>query len=359
MPTSSYPELGCYLLPGHSRKPAELIGEVRAAEQLGLGSAWISERFDVKDAGVSVGAAAAVTERIHIGTAATNINTRHVMSTAAMASSAHHLSNGRFALGLARGVGIRQELWGIPKINNAQLRDFSEMMKKLWRGERVMGYDGALGSFPYLHMADWLDADIPQLFVGFGPKSLSFAGGVFDGVILHTFLSDAALQRATALVRQGAERAGRDPDKVKVWSVLACGVDPSEEQYLRLAVARMATYLQAPGYGELLVAINDWDSRVLEHFRAHPTVANMAGGIDSVASLDQLREIQRLIPDEWLPAAIGTADFAAQRIAGQFKAGADGVILHASTAEQCAPAIASYDKLRDTSRFSGRSNRPA
>jgi probable F420-dependent oxidoreductase len=359
MSTSLYPELGCYLLPGHSRKPAELIREVRDAEELGLGSAWVSERFDVKEAGVCIGAAAAVTERIHIGTAATNINTRHVMSTAAMASSAHHISNGRFALGIARGVGIRQDLWGIPKINNTQLRDFSDMMKKLWRGERIMGYDGALGKFPYLHMADWLDADIPQLFVGFGPKSLSFAGSVFDGVILHTFLSDEALQRATKLVRQGAERAGRDPDSVKVWSVLACGVDPSEEQYLRLAVARMATYLQAPGYGELLVAINDWDSRILESFRAHPTVANMPGGIDSVASLEQLREIQTLIPEEWLPAAIGSADYAAQRIQQQFKAGANGVILHASTAAECAPAIAAYGEIRNAQDFIGRTNRPA
>jgi 5,10-methylenetetrahydromethanopterin reductase len=354
-----YPELGCYLLPGHSQTPADLLTEVRDAERLGLGSAWISERFDAKESGVTVGAAAAVTERIYVGTAATNINTRHVMNTAAMASTAHHISNGRFALGIARGVGIRQDLWGLPKVNNAQLRDFSDMMKRLWRGERVAGYDGSLGNFPYLHMADWVAADIPQLFVGFGPKSLSFAGSVFDGVILHTFLSDAALSRACERVRQGAEHAGRDPDRVKVWSVLACGVDPSEEDYLRMAVARMATYLQAPGYGELLVAINEWDQRQLDAFRAHPTVATMPGGIDSVASLEQLQEIQTLIPEEWLPAAFGTASHAAQRIDEQFKAGADGVILHASTAEECAPAIASYGKIRKHARFSGRSNRPA
>mgnify|MGYP003545084982 FL=1 len=35
-----FPELGIYLLPGHSDSPADLLGEVRAAEALGLGSAW-------------------------------------------------------------------------------------------------------------------------------------------------------------------------------------------------------------------------------------------------------------------------------------------------------------------------------
>lgn len=359
MTTTLYPELACYLLPGHSEQPAELIREVRDAEALGLGSAWISERFDAKEAGVSIGAAAAVTERIHIGTAATNINTRHPMGVAAMASSAQRLSQGRFALGIARGVGIRQQLWGLDSVSNAQLRDFYTMMRQLWRGERVMGYDGPLGKFPYLHMADWLDEDIPQLFVGFGPKSLRFAGSVYDGVILHTFLSDDALKRAIHLVREGAEAAGRDPDSVKVWSVLAVGVDPSEEQRLRLDVARMATYLQAPGYGEMLFAINDWDPEQLDAFRKHPLIANMPGGIDSVATLEQLVEIKTLMPEHWLPSAIGTASYAAQRIQDQFSAGAYGVILHASTPAEFAPAVAAYQTIRRHDDFAGRSNRPA
>jgi alkanesulfonate monooxygenase SsuD/methylene tetrahydromethanopterin reductase-like flavin-dependent oxidoreductase (luciferase family) len=44
-PATRFPELGIYLLPGHSDRPADLLDEVRAAEALGLGSAWISERF--------------------------------------------------------------------------------------------------------------------------------------------------------------------------------------------------------------------------------------------------------------------------------------------------------------------------
>ena len=43
-------------------------------------------------------------------------------------------------------------------------------------------------------------------------------------------------------------------------------------------------------------------------FRAAPVVQSMRGGIDSVASLEQLAEIEPLIPDEWLPAAVGTAE---------------------------------------------------
>ena len=75
-------------------------------------------------------------------------------------------------------------------------------MHKLWRGERV-SHQGKLGDFPYLHMKDGMSADIPLMFVGFGIKSLEMAGGLFDGVILHTFLSDDALQRSVRAVRRG------------------------------------------------------------------------------------------------------------------------------------------------------------
>ena len=53
------PELGCYGLAGHTASPADLLDEVRAAEDMGLGSLFLSERFNVKDAGVLAGAAAA------------------------------------------------------------------------------------------------------------------------------------------------------------------------------------------------------------------------------------------------------------------------------------------------------------
>jgi 5,10-methylenetetrahydromethanopterin reductase len=356
-----FPELGFYALSGHTRSPADVLDEVRAAEAMGMGSAWLSERFEVKEVSALAGAAAAVTDRIFIGTGATNINSRHPLLTATMATTLHRLSHGRFALGVARGVGIRYDLMGMEKISNAHLRDFVDVMKKLWRGERV-SYNGPLGHFPYLHMADWISDDIPLMFVGFGEKSLAFAASIFDGVILHTFISDEALARTVNTIRTAAEQAGRDPYSVKIWSVLAVlhqeEHEPDEEKYLRYIVARMATYLQAPGYGELLVKTNAWDVSILEKFRSDDVVRNMLGGIDSVATLDQLRHIRALIPDSWLPAAVGTAEQCAQRINDQFAAGADGVIIHASKPDEFAPVLDAYQQIRDHARFAGRSNRP-
>jgi len=354
---SEFPELGFYTLPGHTDSPADMLDEVRQAEALGLGSAWISERFDVKEVAALAGAAGAVTEKLFIGSGATNINSRHPMLTASMATTLHRLTHGRFALGVARGVGIRYDLMGMEKMTNAHLAEFVDLMRKLWQGERV-SHSGKLGNFPYLHMSNWMNEDIPLMFVGFGPKSLQFAGSLFDGVILHTFLSDDALSRAVNHVRQGAEDAGRDPDSVKVWSVLATACDVDEKTYLKYIVARMATYLQAPHYGELLVDINGWDRKDLEDFRADSIVSAMPGGIDSVATIEQLQHIRTLLPDHWLPAAVGSADDCAQRFNDQFKAGADGIVIHASKPDEFAPVLDAYRTIRDNKRFAQRSNRP-
>ena len=83
----NFPELGFYTLPGHTRSPRDLIDEVTQAEALGMGSAWISERFDVKEAAALAGAAGAVTNKLFIGTAATNINSRHPLVTASIATT--------------------------------------------------------------------------------------------------------------------------------------------------------------------------------------------------------------------------------------------------------------------------------
>lgn len=342
-----FPELDCYILPGHTQTPQDALTEARAAEELGLGRVWLSERFDVKDAGVICSGALAVTSRLKVATAATNPHTRNLLVLATMCSSLHYMSGGRFELGLARGISVRNMMMGLDPVTNRKLSDCVEMLRTLLRGEKVVGYDGALGKLPYLHMGDWIDAEMPMHFVGFGPKSLRMAGKHFDGVHLHTFLTHEGLRRARALVREGAESAGRDPEAVKITTVCATAVNPDREAHLRKMVARMATYMQVPSYAEFLVELNEWDPEVLKAFRAAPIVQSIPGGIDSVASLEQLEEIAPLIPEEWFPAAVGSPEEVARYWLAERENGADSVCIHGSTPDEFRPALAAYASLRD------------
>src|SRR3954471_16550822 len=57
--TEQLGELGFYTLAGHTDSPGDLLEEVRQADTLGLGAAFVSERFNFKDATTLCGAAAA------------------------------------------------------------------------------------------------------------------------------------------------------------------------------------------------------------------------------------------------------------------------------------------------------------
>jgi probable F420-dependent oxidoreductase len=344
-------ELGFYTLAGHSNSPRDLVDEVRVAETIGLGSAFVSERFNLKDAAVLSGAAGAVSTTLGIATAATNHNTRHPLVTATLATTMHRMTDGRFALGLGRGFDALFDVMGLPHVTMAQLDDFAGIMRRLWRGEMVIGHDGPAGKFAFLCQDTAFAEDIPIMLVALGEKTLEFAGRVADGVVLHTFFTDETLARSVAAVRRGAEQAGRDPAGVRVWSVLATvGDHIDEELRMRKLVGRFATYLQ--GYGDLLVSVNGWDPGVLARFRADDLVSGFPGAFDAVADVGQLAHLATLIPSEWLAAsATGSAAQCAAKVIDQFDAGADGVILHGATPSELEPIVAAYRDIRPKGRF--------
>jgi len=339
--TDRLTELGFYGLAGQPDSSRDLIDEVRLGEQLGLGSVFLSERFDKKEIGVLSGAAGAVSEHLTVVTAATNHNTRHPMITAGLARTMQSLTGGRFVLGLGRGIPIIQDTYGIPRITTAALEDFAGILRRLFRGEFIVGHDGPAGSWPVLYLAA-TDEPLPLGLVAFGPRSLEAGGRCFDEVILHTFFTEETTRRCAATVKESAERAGRDPDEVTVWSCLATvGDHIPEDARLMKTVGRLATYLQ--GYGDLLVATNGWDPAVLDRFRADPVVSGFLGGIDSHATTGQLEHLATLLPDEWMAAsATGTAEQCAATVRGQLDLGCDGVILHGATPRELEPVVAAY-----------------
>tara|TARA_B100002051_G_C16649817_1_gene593330 strand:+ start:115 stop:1203 length:1089 start_codon:yes stop_codon:yes gene_type:complete len=355
---SKFPELGFYGLPGHTRSPRDILKQAQDAEALGLGNIMISERPDYKEIAAICGAVAAVTNEIFIGTSATNLNKRHPTVTASIGSTLHRLSEGRFALGLAKGVALGWQIRGMQPITYEREREFIDLLRRLWRGETIKGYEGSLGVYPLLSVADYLDEELPILYVGFGPKSLEHAGQYYDGTHLHTFMNDKALSDSIARVRAGEKLAGRRQGSVLNWSVYATCCDVSEEIYLKYIIARLATYLQIPGYGDMLAEINGWDSEALEAFRQSEAVRNVGGLIDSIATTAQLAEIEKVIPEAWRPAAVGNAKECARSWLTQFEAGADGIIIHASTPEEFAPVVEEYEKIRPSHLFEGRTNRP-
>lgn len=232
--------------------------------------------------------------------------------------------------------------FGLPPITTAQMEDFAGLMRRLWRGEVVAGHNGPAGKYPVLFLDPTFNEDIPLTLVAFGPNSLALGGRCFDAVVLHTFFTDETTSRAVKAVKDAAERAGRDPRKVKVWSCFATvGDHIAADLRVKKTVGRLATYLQA--YGDLLVRTNRWDPAVLQRFRGDPFVAGFRGALDAKATTEELEHVATLIPGEWLaPAATGSPDRCVDAVMNQFQLGCDGVILHGATPDELAPIVDAY-----------------
>ena len=321
-----------------------MFAELAHAEKLGLGTAFISERFNIKEAGALTGAAVAATTSLNFITAATNHTTRHPLVTASWASTLHLLSEGRFSLGLGRGIEAMFKAYGMPMATTASLEEFAHLMRRLWKGETVMNWSDITGTYPVLRLDPSFDLHIPLSITVFGSNTLEMAGRAYDNVILHTFFTDETTERAVRVVKQSAERAGRNPDDVKVWSCFATiGDHISPELRLKKTVGRLATYLQA--YGDLMVKTNNWDPAVLKRFREDEFVRTFPGALDAKGTTEDLERIAPLIPAEWLaPSAQGSPEKCVAAIKNQFVLGCDGVIMHGATPAELEPIVRAYTR---------------
>jgi probable F420-dependent oxidoreductase len=334
-------ELGFYTLAGAPNSPRDMLDELEHAKRLGIGTAFISERFNIKEAGALTGAACAVSN-LDIITAATNHTTRHPIVTASWASTLHLLSGGRFSLGIGRGIDAMFKAFGMPLATTESMESFALLMRRLWKGETVLGYEDITGKYPVLRLDPAFDLDIPLSITAFGPKTLELGGRCFDNVILHTFFTDETTARAVRTVKDAAEKAGRDPSTVKVWSCFATiGDHLPHDLRLKKTVGRLATYLQA--YGDLMVRTNNWDPAVLRRFREDDFVRTFPGALDAKGTTADLERVAPLIPDEWLaPSATGTPGQCAAAVRNQFALGCDGVIMHGASPTELEPIVNAY-----------------
>src|ERR1700761_8308300 len=144
--------LGAYVLPGRVPDPRPAIAQARAAEELGLGTVWVSERWGTKDFGVLAGALSQVTSKAKIASGITHFGVRHPAVLASMAMTMQGLSGGRLVLGVGRAVAGLWRAVGLPPVTNQILIDSADIFRRLCQGDKV-SYDGPAGKFPAMRLA--------------------------------------------------------------------------------------------------------------------------------------------------------------------------------------------------------------
>ena len=233
---------------------SEIVECAQLAESLGYDSVWMAEGHG-GDQFAILGAIAAQTERVKLGTCISSVFVRSAPTIAMSAAVVDQLSGGRFILGLGSSHKVQVEPeHGVPYSKPVtRVRETAEVVRRLLRDGRV-SFDGETVTIENYEL--WfqpLRPSLPIYFSGVRPKMIGVCGEEADGVILVFTTLDTGAE-ARQYIAAGAERTGRDPGAVDVTSLLPTAVadDPADAfDALRPGVAMYTGFF--PRYNQMAV----------------------------------------------------------------------------------------------------------
>ena len=163
---------------------------------------------------------AASTSHIGLFPDVANLPLRPPAVMAKTAASIDLLSGGRFELGLGAGGFLEAvHAYGGPRRSPgealAALGEAIEVIRKVWRGERNLRFEGK-----YYYLRGAHSGPVPAHRIGiwlgvYGPQALKLAGQVADGWV-PSFRGDLTkLAEMTERLDEAATQAGRDPASIR------------------------------------------------------------------------------------------------------------------------------------------------
>jgi len=220
----------------HDVPPGDRVVAVgRRAEELGYTALWVAETRLTRDAVSVLGALAATTERVQLGSGIVNTWTRGPVLTALTFASLHGLAPGRIVLGLGAASDPLVSNQGIERRRPlTQMREYVDAVRRLLRLESVT-YEGKVVRVTDVTLDLTRDAprepvEIPVYLGATGDPMLDLAGEIADGVILNLFLPPSSTRAAAARVHAAASASGRDPEALDLPQLVAVAVSPDGDE---------------------------------------------------------------------------------------------------------------------------------
>ena len=190
-----------------------LVELLQLAERNGFEHGWTYDSHVLwQEAYPLLTLAAMNTERITLGLNVTNPGTREPTVTASAFATLQDVSGGRMVMGIGRGDSARRVI-GLQPVKVAEFENACRMIRDLMNGRPVRWNDTDIE-------LQWAKnrPQIPMYIAGYGPRVLSIAGRIADGVVIQ--LADPEIiEWIVGQVRASAAEAGRDPSEL---TVVAC-----------------------------------------------------------------------------------------------------------------------------------------
>ncbi|MGW2637422.1 LLM class F420-dependent oxidoreductase [Streptomyces sp. NPDC001348] len=246
---------GLYL-PEHTHIPVERTTPYPAGGELPR------EYGRTLDPFVALGQAAAVTERLGLGTGITLVAQHDPIGLAKQIATLDHLSGGRFTLGVGFGWNVEEAAdhgveWGTRR---ELVRDRMALMRALWAQEPA-GYEGEFGGVRASHAHPKPVRKPrgpvvgPRTLVGgaAGPKLFAHIAEYADGWLP---IGGRGLTGTLPVLRAAWADAGRDPAALQV---VPYAVQPSPGKlahYAELGIEEVVVQLPSVGEAEVLRALD-------------------------------------------------------------------------------------------------------
>jgi len=242
---------GLYL-PEHTHIPADRTTPYPAGGELPR------EYGRTLDPFVALGQAAAVTERLGLGTGITLVAQHDPIDLAKQVATVDHLSGGRLTLGLGYGWNVEEAAdHGVEWRTRRELvRDRMALMRALWSGEPT-GYEGEFGSvrpsiaYPKPVREPRGPVVGPRTLIGggAGPKLFSHICEFADGWLP---IGGRGLGESLPALRAAWQAAGREPSDLQVVPYAVVPEEGKLKYYGELGIEETVVQLPPAGETEVL-----------------------------------------------------------------------------------------------------------
>ena len=214
---------------------------------------------------VALSSAAAVTERLRLGTGLCLVIERDPVVTAKEVASLDHISNGRFIFGVGAG-------WNLEEMRNhgtdperrfGILRERVEAMKEIWTKEEA-SYDGRYVSFERIW--SWpkpVQKPHPPVLVGGNGRKVYDRVLAFGDAWIPNYLGDVEkLAGRIETLQARAADAGRDPIPVTIYGVPR---DPAAfERWAAAGATRCLFYIPVARADEIESSLDRFTAAIAE-----------------------------------------------------------------------------------------------
>jgi 5,10-methylenetetrahydromethanopterin reductase len=226
--------------------------------------------------------AASATSRLELGTAVTNLITRHPAVMASAFATLHHVSGGRAHIGLGRG-DTALELVGIKPPAVGRFETLLEHLQAYLRGESV-DVEGFQSRITWLPIEG--ESKVPVDVFGSGPRVIDAGARLGDRITVAVGAEPERIRWAVWTARKARKAAGLDPNALDIGAfvVVGAGTDQRALDELVRGNASISAHFQRNVTSQLLPS----DATVLEEVTSH--YDNYHHGMEHAAQAEALPE---------------------------------------------------------------------